>query len=153
MSSYHIYMKRFGTDNDAAQPTKDLEADFPGLKYKSSAGLLKKGKPKNIYTEEYADSDSLRYYFPDEICREATDITLSLLFIGANRLQTFENFYSYVKAGPVYFWDSVRMRRAEMLLTEEVDPGDDLYKGSEPYLAVNFKFTNIKGETSIVTKT
>lgn len=150
MDKYHIYMRRFGTADDESQPIMDLETDFPGLKYKEASGLLKKGKPKNIYTEEYADSDELRYYFPDEVCREATEITLSFVFVGENRNKAFEDFYNYVKAGPVYYWDTVRKRRAELLLAEEVEPGDDLYKGSSPYIDVDFKFTNIKGQTTMV---
>ena len=148
MSEYKFYMKRFGTDDDASQVTKDLEVDFSGLRYKEASGLLSKGAPKNIYTEDYSDSDELRYYVPEQICREATEVSLTFVFIGDDRNQVYEDFYAYVKEGPVYYWDTARKRRAALLLTEAVEVDDDIYKGN-PYIEVEFQFQNLYGEAPI----
>lgn len=146
-NGYHIYMRRFGTDSDETQPVIDLEADFPGLRYKESKGLSAKGAPKNIYVEEYADSDRARVFIPEEVCREATEITLTLLFVGEDRRKVFDDFYDYVKNGKFYYWDDVRKRKAAVVLNSAVEPSDDIFKGSDVYIQADFTFQNLYGQT------
>jgi hypothetical protein len=43
---YKFYMQRVDV---AGQQEKDLESDFPGLRYKEAKGLETKGKPTNVY--------------------------------------------------------------------------------------------------------
>lgn len=149
MSQYSVYMQRVDKEEG---PVKNLEVDFPGLVYYSCEGLSAKGEPKNIYTESYADSDGSRVWIPKNVCRESTDITLSLLFKGDNRRDVFDEFYSYVKNGIFYYWDTVRKRRAKMFLSGEVETPDDIVKGGGQYLLAEFPFTNVLGETEKVTE-
>lgn len=149
MNRYSIYMQRVDKEGE---PLKNLETDFPGLFYYSCEGLSAKGKPKNIHTESYADSDGSRVWIPENVCRESTEITLSLLFKGDNRRDVFDEFYSYVKDGLFYYWDTKRMRRAKMFLSGEVEPSDDIMKGSDVYILAEFPFTNVLGETEKVTE-
>lgn len=145
MNDYKIYMQQVNSDNTLGI-LKDLEKDFPGLKYLKCEGLEAKGKPY-IYTEKYADSDELRVYIPDQINREATTITLSLCFIGEDRRDTYNNFYDYVKKGKFKYWDTVRNKEALLVLTNEVSPKEDFLKGSTPFIEVDFKFQNLYGAT------
>lgn len=150
MSEFNIYMQRI---DKAGEPVKDLEADFPGLRYVSCEGLSDKGKPKNYYTEEYADSDELRVFVPETVCRESTEIKLTLLFIGADRREAYDSFYAYVSLGKFHYWDTVRMRRATVFLNSAVELDEDHFKGGDPYIMVEFDLTNVYGDTEAVTDT
>ena len=130
----------------ANQKEMDLETDFPGLRYKEAKGLETKGKPSNVYVETYADSDKARVYIPKELCRDATEVTLTLVFIGENRRKAYNDFYSYVKLGKFYYWDTARNKRATLVLTSAVEPTDDIFKGT-PYIEADFVFMNINGDT------
>lgn len=147
-SGYKFYMQR--VDTEEVSPVKDLEEDFPGLNYISCGGLSDKGKPKNYYTEEYADSDELRVYIPEKVCRESTKITLTLLFKGADRREVYDSFYDYVSLGKFHYWDTARRRRATVILDSAVEIDEDFFKGGVPYLMVEFQFTNVFGDTEPV---
>lgn len=145
---FKFYMQRIDTSDES--PVKDLEKDFPGLHYISCEGLSDKGKPKNYYTEEYADSDELRVYVPDKVCRESTKITLTLLFNGKGRRDAYDSFYIYVSTGKFHYWDTARKRMATVILDSAVELDEDFFKGGDPYLTVEFKFTNVFGDTEAV---
>lgn len=125
---------------------QDIESRFEGLKYSQCDGLLDKGKRKNIHTESYADSDKLRVWQDDVVTREATDITFTFFFTGDNRLAVYNDFCEYISNGKIYYWDNIRKKRPCMVLVEAIKPKDDVYKGSVPYIAGDFKFKNIYGE-------
>lgn len=139
------YMWKEGDTEFSPTGVKDLEARFPGLKYSSCAGLNDKGKRTNIHTESYADSDELRVWQGDTVIREATNITLELYFIGENRQKAYDDFYEYISNGKVYYWDNVRKKQAYMVLNDALKVKEDVYKGSTPYMRVDFKFQNIWG--------
>lgn len=143
MSKKIFYMQRADVLDS---PIKDLEKDFVGLKYIRCEGLETKGKPKNIYQEMYADSDEVRVYIPSVINREATKVTMELVFEGANRRKVFNDFYDYIKLGKFKYWDNLRNKEALLVLNNEVKPSEDLFKGSSPYIEVKFPFLNLYGE-------
>lgn len=147
MSKYNFFMRRFGTSDDDNQPIINLEEDFPGLRYKEAKGLMTKGKPKNIYFEEYADSNKIRAYIPDVICRESTEITMTFLFVGENRRKAYDDFYNYVSQGAVWYWDDARNKKVALILNAAVEPSDDIMKGSDLYIEADFVFKNIYGRT------
>lgn len=142
MAKYHIYMQKEGE----AAP-KDLESAFLGLKYYQSKGLSNKGEPKNIYYEEYADSERVRVYIPETVCLESTDITLTLYFKGENRRDVFDTFYAYIENGKILFWDDVRKRKVLMVLNGEVSLSDDIFIGSDVYMSADFTFKNLYGRS------
>lgn len=125
---------------------KDLEVDFFGMRYQKCTGLNDKGKRKNIYTEEYSDSDTLRVWQGDSVTREATDITFSFVFLGDTRHEAYKAFYEYVKNGRISYWDTARNKEALLVLESEVKIGDESWNGSTPYFIVDFKFKNLWGE-------
>ena len=146
MSEYKFYMQQ---DIKNAK-LFDLEFDFKGLKYLQCKGLEDKGKAKNKYTEEYADSNELRVYEPNEVCLEPTTITFTFLFVGDNRQSVYDYFYNYVKKGKFYYHDNVRKKQAYITLLDAVKPSGDMYKGSTPYIQADFKFQNLWGECKTI---
>lgn len=147
MDDYKHYMQLYGTSDDMSQPIKDLERDFVGLKYKEATGLDAKGKPKNIYFEEYADSDEVRAYIPESICREATEVKLTFVFLGTERRKIFNDFYEYVKVGKHKYWDNVRKKMVYIVLNGEVKPSSDILIGDKPYIIATFPFKNLYGQS------
>lgn len=137
---------RFYMQKDDSEVCIDLEAYFEGLKYSKCKGLTSKGKRKNVYFESYSDSDELRVWQGETVVREATTIVFTFYFIGDNRQQVYDDFYDYVKNGQIYYWDTKRNKKAYLVLEEAVDPKEDVYQGSTPYLCADFKFQNLWGE-------
>lgn len=127
-----------------------MEDHFQGLKYLSCSGLEARGEIKNIYTENYADYDGIRTFHPSDvgadIKRGSTEVKLALLFLGEGRRATYESFLNYIASGRFYWWDTVRHKKAWLLHKESSAPQEDVVKG-EPYIKVEFTFTNIWGET------
>lgn len=124
------------------------------LLYRKCAGLEDFGKVKNIYTETYADSDTLRADFPDEITREATTITLDLvvrrdpsIVNGDDDVNTVIGLVSGTL--PVVFWDNVRRKMAVMTLVSAVEVKEDNYKGMK-YIELELKFNNLMGHCPYV---
>lgn len=133
--------------NNSPTGTNDLETRFYGLKYSKCDGLNSKGKRKDIHIEKYADSPDLRVWQGSSgPIREATDITFTFFFIGDSRQSTYERFVEYIGNGKIHYWDNVRKKEAVMVLTDQVKPKEDVYKGSTPYILAEFKFQNLSGE-------
>lgn len=147
MENVKFYMQKVDANGELIADTlKDLEVDFLGMKYSKCEGLLNKGRRKNIYTEEYSDSDTLRVWQGETVTREATNITFTFVFVGNDRQSVYESFYEYVKNGVISYYDTARMKEARLVLVDVIEPNDDIYKGSTPYIMGNFKFQNLLGE-------
>lgn len=130
----------------AAINTKTL---CQGMYVLEAKGLADYGKPKNIVTESYAEGDGLKVYIPSDgvIKREATDVSLKLLFIdegGVGRYQQYDTFIGYMDSNLVWYWDSVRKRKARLLLVEKSSPEEN-FKGNLPYIEATVKFKNVDG--------
>jgi hypothetical protein len=146
MSEYKFYMQQ----DILGAKIYDLESDFNGMRYLKCQGLEDRGKPKNKYKEEYADSGELRVHEPSEICLEPTTITFTFLFVGVDRQKSFDDFYNYVKKGKFYYHDSIRRKQAYITLLDQVKPSEDTYKGGTPYMKADFKFQNLWGECKTI---
>lgn len=140
MSSYQFYIQR-NSIAGATESAKNLEIDFPGLKYKSLEGIDNYGKPK-LYTETYAESDDLRIFIPDVITRDNPEIVLTLCFFGNNRREIYHAFVEFITGCVITYWDTCRDRKIRMVLTEAIATSEDKLYGSTPYIEVPFKFKN-----------
>lgn len=127
------------------------------LLYRKCTGLENVGKVKNIYTETYADSETVRVDFPGTITYEATVITLNLVVkrpvdvvSGNNELKNIVDLVAFTT--PTVFWDNVRNKMAVMILTEAAEAKEDKYKGMK-YLEVELKFNNLMGYCPFVQDT
>lgn len=147
MEDVKFYMQKVDANGALISDTfKDLESDFSGMRYSRCVGLMNKGKRKNIYTEQYSDSDTLRVWQGEDVTREATTITFTFVFVGNDRKSVYESFYNYVKNGIIAYYDTARMKEARLVLIDALEPSDDIYKGSTPYIKADFKFQNLWGE-------
>ena len=124
----------------------DIEREWDGIRYLKCVGLEAIGKPKNKYTESFADANELKVYEGDEITNEPTDVTFTFLFIGDNRQKAYSNFYEFIKKGKIYYYDTKRKKKALLVLLDAIAPAVDEYKGSTPYMKADFKFKNIWGK-------
>lgn len=147
-SQYNHYMQRVDINN---QQFKNLENDFPGLLYMRAEGLYDIGKSKNIYTEEYADSDRKRFYLPDDknYANESTKITMHFLIVGdAKRRQaTLQSFLDYVRVGVHRYWDDARNREFDFIVTDEIKVSSEKWHGSNPYVELAIPMQNLYGKT------
>ena len=131
---------------------------FPGLSYLSCTGLETVGKPKNVYTEDYADNSTLRTYHPSdtlvegqggtsvplEVTHAETKVELTVAIQGSNRRTVYNNLCSFLSQYRIYYWDTARHKKVWLILNDEVPPTDDTLKGKE-FIRVTFKFTNLWG--------
>lgn len=153
---YYIYMcacDKYGNnltasgeiaDDTNLADIKDLEYDFKGLKYMSIKGLNAIGDPK-IYVEEYADSDTLRTYIPKEVKNSPIECELTLAFVGDDRYSVFDKFNEYVRQGYHRYFDTKRLKELIFFINDKIEPTEEVWKGSTPYLQVTYKLKSIKG--------
>lgn len=148
--SYSFYMQQTTKAGAAVGSAIDLETAYSGLHYVSCKGLSSQGKPKNIYSESYAEQSGERIYHPTDntggtVKFESTDIEMTILFSGNSRRATYDSFLTLLKSGRLFYWDTARLKKVWLVLKEAVEPTDDVLKGV-PYIQATFKFTNLWGE-------
>ena len=155
MSDVKFYMQKCSKQGVLVDGTlKDLERDFDGLRYMEAKGISRVGKVKNAYTEQYADSNTLRTWHPSEnggkTTHEATTIQLKLLFYGDNRRAAYDAFNEYIYDGYTKFWDNLRNKSFTFMVIEASEPSDDILKGGVPYIICTWTLQNLKGKTENV---
>jgi len=120
---------------------------WSGMYLLDSKNIDAYGKPKNIITENYAEANGLKVSLPTTLKREATDVTLKLMFIDTDdgdRYAQYESFMSYISNKKFYWFDTVRFRRVRLLCLEKTEPTES-FKGNIPYLTLDLKVKNING--------
>lgn len=148
-SQYTHYMKRIDEQDTLGEI--DIEEQFVGLLYMKTDGMNDIGKSKNVYTETYADSDSLRVFLPNDgkYANEATKITMHFLIVGseAQRQTTLSNFYEYVRVGVHRYWDDARNLEFDFVVTDEIKVSAERWHGSSPYIEIAVAMQNLNGKT------
>lgn len=144
---YKYYMCRQNKRMVTWEEEVSLEEYFEGLKYISCDGLSSKGKPKNIYTETYAETTEPRVFIPKDVARETTDIEFEFAFLGKSRRDIYDSFCDWITGYRLKYWDTCREREVEMLLLEALKPSEDKLYGSTPYITAKFKFKNLLGNS------
>ena len=158
-SQYNHYMQRIDITDTAINIEE--HSNFVGLLYMRAEGMNDVGKTKNVYTEDYADSDTLRVSLPkhysngsmahsvDDIANEATKITMHFLVVGdaSSRQSTINNFRDYVRAGVHRYWDDARNLEFDFIVTEEFKVSDERWHGDQPYVEIAVAMQNINGKT------
>lgn len=150
MSKYNFYMQKCRKDGMLLGTKKNLEKDFEGLKYAKCVGLDALGKPQNIYSEVYSESNGIRTYVPNVITNASTTITLSLYFFGENRQATFDAFNDFIRNGYTKYWDDARNKGFVFIVDKEIKVKEENWYRGMPYLAVDYSLTNIQGKTTNV---
>ena len=150
MNDIKFYMQECDKNGVLVEGTKrDLEADFDGLRYAKCEGLNDYGKPR-IYTESYADSETLRTYIPKELTNDAIKITFTFYFIGEDRQKTYHEFVEYIRNGYHVYYDTARNRKFYFCVVDELKTANEVFHGSTPYLEFKFSVQNLKGKTDLV---
>ena len=148
---YYFYLQEVDKDGKALDDAKSVEDDFgDGVRYLKAAGIDVIGKPKNIYTESYAESDKLRTYIPPVIANEPTTITLSIGFFGDDRHKNRDAFNEYIRKGYHKFWDTFRKKSFTFFVQDTIEPTEENFFGNNPYIKMDYKLKNIKGKTENV---
>jgi hypothetical protein len=146
-SGYHFYMQHLDANGNLVPNTKkDLEVDFNGLKYSSCTGLGDFGKPK-VYTEEYADSDSVRVYFPEESLHDSNTVVFNFFFFGKDRLDVFNSFVEYITNKIVRYWDTARNRELDFYVQNEIKVSNEKWYAGTPYFQATITVNNVRGYT------
>lgn len=157
-SQYNHYMQRVDSPGFALI---DIEEEFPGLLYSSAKGLYDVGKPKNIYTEQYADSDRMRVYLPilykngqkvhnvSTIANEATTVEMTFLVVGDAdaRRDIITAFEDYVRTGIHTYYDTARQMKFTFFVLDAIKVSDEKWHGSQPYVELTVPLQNINGKT------
>ena len=148
-SQYTHHMERVDTTDSLGQI--DIEEHFSGLLYMRAEGMNDIGKAKNIYTETYADSDSLRVYLPNDgvYTNEATKITMHFLVVGDadTREAVIRSFETYVREGIHRYWDDARNLEFDFIVQDEIKVSDEKWHGSKPYVEIEVVMQNLNGKT------
>lgn len=147
-SQYTHYMQRVDI---GSQPIYDIEEHFIGLLYMRAEGMNDIGKSKNVYTETYADNETLRVYLPNDgrYTNEATKITMHFLVVGdeASRQATIRTFENYVREGVHRYWDNARNLKFDFIVQDEIKVSDERWHGSSPYVEMQVVMQNLNGMT------
>lgn len=130
---------------------KDIEAAFPGLRYKECSGINAYGEPQGVYAETFAETDRADVYVASKPAYKQTSIKLTLVFLegeeGEVKADTsYHAFMGFVTGCKVAYRDTVRMRKVLMYLTGATEPKADTLYGQK-YKEVTFTFTNVYGRT------
>lgn len=146
-SEYTFYMAECD-DGWEIKPTtrKNLEVSFKGMRYQEAKGLNLTGKPR-ICTEFYADADKARVWIPPTVTYEPTTITFSFVFLGEDRYKTYDAFVSWVSGKKMAYWDDARNKLAYFYVGDSVQPAEEKWYGSTPYLRLQLNVTNVYGRT------
>lgn len=144
----HFYMVECDSKGIVASDATelDLEESFDGLTYMKADGLNNVGKAR-VYTEKFADSDRLRVYLPETPLREQTTVTLSFVFVGENRYNSYQQFVDYVSSGFHRYRDNARNKYLYFYVEAEIKPAKELMYGGTPYITLDLQVKNIFGQT------
>ena len=157
-SQYNHYMQRVDSPGFSII---DIEEEFPGLLYSSAKGIYDIGKPKNIYTEQYADSDRTRVYIPIEnlngqlkhdtslIANEATTVEMTFLVVGDadTRRDVITAFEDYVRTGIHMYYDTARQMKFNFFVSDAIKVSEEKWHGTQPYVEMTVPLQNINGKT------
>lgn len=143
MEEFKFYMMRYG---ETGASWKDLEAEFPGLRYKECTGLNAYGEPKNVYSEDFAETSKADVYVAGSPAYKQTTIKLTLVFLENDEKDdsAYHGFLEFVSGCKIAYRDTARKRKVLMYLTGSTEPKSDTLKGQN-YKEVTFTFTNVYG--------
>ena len=150
---YHFKLQRIDVQGERVYDIEN-ESSWRGLRYSKATGLYDIGRAKNIYTEEYAESDRKRVFLPEDgnYVNEGTVVTMTFLVLGdaASRHTTITNFEDYIRVGIHRYWDDARYAQFDFIVTEEIKVSDEKWVGAHPYVEIEVKMQNLNGRTTNV---
>ena len=70
---------------------------------------------------------------------------LTLAFVGKDRYKVYHAFNEYVRQGYHRYFDNKRLNALIFFVSESIEPSEEIWKGSVPYIQVTYKLRSIKG--------
>lgn len=147
MADYKFYMQRVDI---VSQPIKDLEKDFPGLKYKEFKGLESYGKNRGVYTEVFPETDEVQVYMTPSPIRDSINLTFTAVFVGSDWRDTYHSFVDFISSGIIKYWDTCRKREITFVLVDAIEPSEDYLYGVK-YIQASFNLKAINGQAKTLT--
>ncbi len=148
MANIKFEMLRYG---ETGSVWKDLEKEFPGLKYKGCTGLNSYGDPTNVYSEGFAETNKAEVYVASSPAHKQTTIKLTLVFMeGVGDADTgkddkaYLDFMKFITGCKVAYRDTARKRKVLMYLSGATEPKSDTLYGLK-YKEVTYTFVNVYG--------
>ena len=138
-----FYMQRVDIPD---QEEIDLETVFKGMRYAKSKGLDTIGEART-YEETFAETDKVNVYMPSEPVNKQTKVDITFYFIGENRRSVKDQFDEYIRKGIHRYWDTARNKEFEFYVKDKIEPSEELWYGSTPYIEVTYRLNNINGKT------
>lgn len=139
-----------------AEDAIEITEHFKGACYNKAEGIEAYGKIRS-YTETYPEADTPDIFFPDDLTRETTDLTLTLYFFDPDKHEeeteaiaavdaAYHSFVEYISGTFIKYWDNIRQRKVMLAYQEATKPTVDRLYGIV-YKEVSFKFTNLYGKS------
>lgn len=149
-SKYKFYMAECDASwNIINESRRNLEESFVGMRYLEAKGLNLVGKPK-VYTETYADSKRVRVFLPPSMTYEPTKVTFSFAFFGEERYQTYDAFVTWISGKRMVYWDDARKKGVFFYVADSIQPAEEKWYGSTPFLRMELNVSNVYGNTYTV---
>lgn len=145
MEEYKFYMIRYG---ESEAVWKDLETDFPGLRYKECTVLNSYGEPTNMYAEDFAETSKAEVYVSSTPAHKQTTIKLTLIFLEDDTKddKSYRDFMAFITGYKIAYRDTARKRKVLMYLSGATEPKSDTLYGQK-YKEVTFTFKNVYGHS------
>lgn len=148
MANIKFEMQRFGEEGAL---WKDIEMEFPGLRYKECTGLNSYGEPKNVYSEDFAETSKADVYVVGTPAYKQTTIKLTLVFLEGDGDDgkddsSYHDFLEFVSGCKIAYRDTARRRKVLMYLSGATEPKSDTLYGQK-YKEVTFTFKNVYGHS------
>lgn len=145
MADYKFYMIRYG---ETGASWKDLETEFPGLRYKECTGLNAYGELSSVYSEDFAETSKADVYVAGTPAYKQTTIKLTLVFLenDAKDDKAYRDFMAFITGNEIAYRDTARKRKVLMYLTGATEPKNDTLYGQK-YKEVTFTFKNVYGHS------
>lgn len=160
--TYKFYIQRYGykywdsekSEYVAVEKSQmlDLEEHF-GCKYVRMDGMAENGEVKNVYTEEYAETEELRVHTPKTILHKNDEISLTVLFLASEGNDEYDVqdkervLYEFLDGRKVEFHDNFRNRWVSLLLLKKPEVVAEVLYGGSRYRQVKYTFKNVFGST------
>jgi hypothetical protein len=151
-SKYNHYIRKINPDGTPiSQNYTNIEEQYTNLRYLKATGLNDVGKSKNIYMENYAESDRARVYIPPDgqYVNEQTDITMTFVVLGSelSRQSTIRSFTEELRQGIHTYYDDARYAAFDFVVVDDIKVSDEKWVGSQPYVELEIKMKNLNGKT------
>lgn len=146
-TDYRFYIQLY-PQGSTTYPKEDIEQKF-GCDYMKFTNLIHDGEVKNTYSEEWAEQSGVRIYIPkkSELAYKSYECKLKLFFHKGDVQSRMKTFTDYIMGEKIEWSDNFRNVYATLLCTKTPNIEQERLYGDDPFIVVEYTFTNILGRT------